>query len=483
MLVLSACGGGGGSSPPPVANVTVTPTMASVMVGQQLQVGATTTDAMGNPFEAPITWASSDPAIATVSATGVVLALALGLVTITATSEGKSAMALVTATKGINFIYVSAGGSHTCALAAPNGLAYCWGNNSSGQLGNGTTTDSATPVPVLGGINFAYVTAGDNHTCAGTEFGNVWCWGDNSYGQLGSGTTTNSATPVLVVGGLTLLGTKAGVGHTCAFEFMSSAAYCWGNNSSGQLGNGTLTNSSVPVAVAGGFRFLEISPGSNHTCAVRYLGDIPIITDATITMTYCWGDNSAGQLGNGTMTSTATPAMVEGSTGSYRQIASAGDRFSCGVDHNQGYCWGLNDRGQLGDGTMTSSTTRLSISGGRFFGARISAGARHACGAVGVLDNGNITATPGYCWGDNSYGQLGNGTIAASVTPVIVAGGLNFQLPQPSLSAGPRHTCGIGSPNTRSELAAYCWGDNTYGQLGNSWTTNSSVPVNVAGPQ
>lgn len=483
MLVLSACGGGGGSSPPPVANVTVTPTMASVMVGQQLQVGATTTDAMGNPFAAPISWASSNPSIATVSATGVVLALDLGKVTITATSEGKSATALVTSTTGINFIFVSAGGSHTCALAPPDGVAYCWGDNSSGQLGNGTTANSATPVPVAGGIRFAHLSAGGGHTCGTTQYGIAYCWGDNSSGQLGNGTTVNSATPVLVAGGLTLVAVSAGGRHSCGIAFMTFAVYCWGSNDSGQLGNGTLTGSSVPVTALSELLWNELSAGDNHTCAVATMGDIPLITPSTILTTYCWGDNSFGQLGNGTLSNSVTAVAVQLASGVSEQTISAGTSFSCRVGNNRGYCWGNNDAGELGDGTMTSSATPVPILG-FFFGARISAGARHACGVVETFPNGNVSSA-GYCWGDDTYGQLGNGTTASSAIPAAIAGGLNFSPALASVSAGGHHSCGVASPSisASTDTAAYCWGDNTFGQLGNSWTTSSSVPVNVVGPQ
>lgn len=143
--------------------VTVTPAMANVMVGQQIQMRATTADAMGNVLTGrAVTWASSNTAVATVSSTGLVMALALGQATITAASEGQSGTAALTTTTGLPFATVSAGSRHTCGLT-PSGAAYCWGDNSSGQLGNGTTTNSATPVPVSGALSFATVSAGGNH--------------------------------------------------------------------------------------------------------------------------------------------------------------------------------------------------------------------------------------------------------------------------------------------------------------------------------
>src|SRR5271170_323843 len=142
MLLLAGCGGGGSSSAPPPPVVTVTPPMASVMVGQLIQLAATTTNATG-----PVTWSSGNTAVATVNSTGLVTALTLGQVSITATSGGGSGTAALTTTTGIVFATVTTGSNHTCGLT-PSGVAYCWGNNSSGQLGNGTTSNSQTPVPV-----------------------------------------------------------------------------------------------------------------------------------------------------------------------------------------------------------------------------------------------------------------------------------------------------------------------------------------------
>src|SRR6185437_9118865 len=155
MLLLAACGGGGGgSSASPQTSLAVAPTMANVMVGQQIQLIATVKDASGAVLTGrPVTWASSNTAVATVDMTGLVRGLALGQATITATSDGKNATATVTTTTGLLFATVSAGGRHTCGVTSA-GVAYCWGDNSSGQLGNGTVNNSATPMLVSGGLSF-----------------------------------------------------------------------------------------------------------------------------------------------------------------------------------------------------------------------------------------------------------------------------------------------------------------------------------------
>jgi alpha-tubulin suppressor-like RCC1 family protein len=261
---------------------------------------------------------------------------------------------------------------------------------------------------------------------------------------------------------------------------LNGVIYCWGDNSSGQLGNGTMTSSSVPVLVVNQFPWNgTLSAGSNHTCAVDVeVGFVGILVNK------CWGDNSSGQLGNGTTTNSTIPASVNTNAGV--QVLTAGTQFSCAVGNPPPYggfqisCWGSNAVGQLGTGTMTNSAVPVSVSGGLNF-VTVSTGAMHACGTVASTTNGTPFSYA-YCWGANNSGQLGNGTNANSAAPSLAAGGLSFA----SVSAGGSHTCGVTSSNPQGPTAGggvYCWGDNTYGQLGNFSTTSSSVPVNVAGPQ
>jgi len=499
--LLAACGGGGGTSGPPAPSiiVTVAPATASVTVGQQIQLTATTTA----PALGAVTWATSNPVVATVNSTGLVTALTLGQVNITATIDGQTGSAALTTTTGIVFVSVSAGGNHTCGVTSA-GVGYCWGDNSSGQLGNGTTTNSTTPVPVSGGYSFAMISAGETHTCGVTSFsitayppvgGTLYCWGNNSSGQLGNGTTTNSATPVPVSVSSTLsfVLVSAGGSHTCAIApsaanfGIGGVGYCWGENSSGQLGNGTTNNSSVPVAISTNAPVLgwdSLSAGYNHTCG----GDNEIAPMGHISLVYCWGDNSLGELGNGTTTNSAVPFFANSGSPFFFPTgapASAGTGFTCTYSQ----CWGNNSSGQLGNGTTTNSTVPVTItlSNTPDGYALFSAGGDHTC-AVTQYSNGGTPAPPqvggiAYCWGGNAFGQLGNGTMTNSTTPMVVAGGLYYA----TISAGGSHTCGVTDTNPPSNLgssaAVYCWGDNTYGQLGNGTTINSATPVlvNVAG--
>ncbi len=183
------------------------------------------------------------------------------------------------------------------------GGAFCWGWNSYGQLGDGTTTNRSTPVPVTGlSSGVVSLAAGSGHTCAVTTGGAARCWGWNSYGQLGDGTTTNRSTPVPVTGlpsGVASL--AAGSGHTCAVT-TGGAAKCWGWNSYGQLGDGTTTNRSTPVPVTGlPPEVASLAAGSGHTCAVTTGGTAK-----------CWGYNFNGQLGDRTTTNRSTPVPVTG---------------------------------------------------------------------------------------------------------------------------------------------------------------------------
>jgi alpha-tubulin suppressor-like RCC1 family protein len=220
----------------------------------------------------------------------------------------------VTVSGGLTFVALSAGGVHTCGLTMA-GLAYCWGDNSYGQLGDGTSTQRTSPEPVSGGLTFAELSAANSQTCGVTTVGEAYCWGDNTYGQLGDGSTTERTSPVAVSGGLTFTLVSLGLFHSCGLT-TAGGAYCWGANGAGQLGDGSFAGSQIcgvvpladyqfpcvttPVSVTGGLTFTTVSTGGFHTCGVTTVSD------------YCWGGNGWGQLGNGGVTSTSVPVQVLG---------------------------------------------------------------------------------------------------------------------------------------------------------------------------
>ena len=366
----------------------------------------------------------------------------------------------VSVTGGRNFVAIAAGYGHTCALDG-GGQAWCWGTNTNGQIGDGTTQQRTTAVGVTGGRKFSSIVAGNSHTCAieaGTS--KAWCWGTNVNGQLGDGSTGIDRTaPVLVTGDLAFTRVAAGDWHTCGLV-SAGAAWCWGYNGSGQLGEGSTGQHANPVAVSGGHSFTAIVAGHAHTCSLAPTG-----------AAWCWGDGGQGQIGNSTSpvsgsigSQNTNPVPVSGGR-SFAALA-AGSGHTCGlVSGGATLCWGRNWNGQLGDGAVGGpKPTPAAVNGARAFQS-LSAGGSHSC-AVG-------TTGTAWCWGANWYGQLGNGTTGIQAVPVAVSSGSPFV----NVAAGGAHTCGLAAGG-----GAWCWGSGLTGQLGEGGTkVDRSVPIPVSG--
>jgi len=355
---------------------------------------------------------------------------------------------------------IADGSYHACALTV-DGAVLCWGNNEFGQLGNGTFTGSSVPVPVSGlSIGITAISAGDHHTCAVTASGGALCWGNNQSGQLGNGSAASSiATPVPVAGlatGIRAISTR--YDHTCAVT-ADGSALCWGENGNGQLGNGGTTDSRVPVAVSGlSSGVAAIAAGGFHSCAVSDVGDV-----------LCWGPNAYGALGDGTESNSSVPVPVSGLPGGAIAI-TAGAGHSCALaDSGAAFCWGANSNGQLGSGGVARLPVPVEIPRLANGVASLSLGYSHTCVATTV---GGVL-----CWGANQSGQLGDGSMTASTVPVAVSG-LSTGIAAVAVSAEfpAAYSCALTTTG-----GVLCWGNNSYGQLGNGSTSDSSVPVAVSG--
>jgi alpha-tubulin suppressor-like RCC1 family protein len=368
---------------------------------------------------------------------------------------------------------VSAGGAHTCALRSDR-TAWCWGSNSNGQLGDGSSSSSARPVRVKELDAVVQIAADWVHGCAVTAAGKAYCWGENDGMQLGD-PQAETTYPSCNVGGCTLpvqvvkiegvAGVGTGARHSCAV-LGSGQAWCWGFNELGQLGDGNMPfDSASPAQVGGLSGVTQISGSPWHSCAATGAGTA-----------YCWGDNADGNLGVPSPTESDQPIAVAG----LPEVSAivAGDVHSCALTRDgRVFCFGDNKAGQLGNGTTQGGhvPTAVAMPGGV---RSVSTTTDHSC----AVDAKGIV----WCWGSNGIDTNGDGvpetvtgkvgqpvTTKNQLAPVAV-GGLTGVV---AVTTGDEHTCALSSVGE-----IWCWGSNADGQLGQQIGMLASQPLKVPVP-
>ncbi|MCL2083368.1 MAG: InlB B-repeat-containing protein, partial [Oscillospiraceae bacterium] len=340
---------------------------------------------------------------------------------------------------------VAAGWDHTVTLKT-DGSLWAWGNNASGQLGDGTTAQGAAPVQIGTASDWETMSTGNNYTVAIKADGSLWSWGNNTNGQLGDGTTTSRTAPVRIGAANDWAVVSAGNNHTMALK-TDGSLWAWGNNTNGQLGDGTTTQRTVPVQIGTTNNWASISSGGSYTVAVSSMGSL-----------WAWGNNANGQLGDGTTTQRTAPVKI--GTATDWEIISAGNNHVVAIKTNgELWAWGFNANGQLGNGTTTARTYPVRIGTAADWDA-VSAGNSHT---VAIKSDRSLWA-----WGFNVNGQLGDGTNTSRTAPVRIGAANDWG----AVSAGGNYTAAI-----KFDGSLWAWGTNASSQLGNGSTANQNTPV------
>ncbi len=386
-----------------------------------------------------------------------------GTQTLQATSTGLTSVNVnaVVGSALTNIVQLSAGDQQVCATNSV-GAIYCWGADGSDQLGIPGYGANYSPSPLLvpaSGKVWAQAASGYITGCGRTTAGAAYCWGDNEYGSLGNGSTTSTATPTAVASSGQVWAQLVGGSYFNCGRTTANVAWCWGDDYYGELGDGgSVIEHDSPIMVAGGLQFTQLSTSGVDGDGYTVCG---LTSDGSA---YCWGYNGYGEFGDGTTTDENVPTAVAG--GHHFASIAAGAYHTCGVLLGGAgtMCWGYNGYGELGDGTTMDQLTPVMVQTSLTF-VQVTAGYETSCG---------LTATgAAYCWGSGDYGEIGNGAYDDSNDPTAVAGGHVFA----QLTSGDEFTCGA----TTGGLV-YCWGDNSYGQLGNDIDNWNDLPSLVGGP-
>ncbi|MCC7535856.1 MAG: hypothetical protein IT379_06570 [Deltaproteobacteria bacterium] len=371
---------------------------------------------------------------------------------------------------------LAAGGLHTCALFR-SGSVVCWGDNHYGQLGDGTRCDGGSPVPrpVVGLTNVDALSAGVHHTCALLADETVRCWGDGGSGQAGAASLGTEAPTPQLIGGLTRIAQlSSGSNHTCALGIDARTVSCWGGGPLGELGRPTPAGATgTPGAVLGlpgaPAEIASLGSGSAHTCAVTSTGAV-----------YCWGSNERGQLGLGTADAEPHPGAVAVSMPSGVLEIDGGAFHTCArLAAGATWCWGAADLGQVAVDPATLSVPRDVLV------PRMVEGLIAHDGYPALAISGDLGCARGddgllYCWGTNFNGELGRGTASVAPThtasPVIDTADSAPLRNASRLAVGRTHVCALLAGRV------LCWGANATGQLGVPLASSSSrIPLEVRG--
>lgn len=409
----------------------------------------------------------------TMQNTGVPLTLALILLSVSMAGclDGEDA----TIDDDVNFVGIQTGSDHNCAWTEI-GSVICWGMNDVGQLGTGWTQENwdsdfsliPSSVSLASDEVATQVIVGDGHSCMILSIGYSLCWGDNSHGQIGDYSTFDSYSPMDVGfdGLVSVSAIEMGFRHVCSLSNSglgnSGTVHCWGANDKGQVSSDIGNDQLSPVLVIDGSQdpidSLASSPNSRHTCALSQSGNV-----------YCWGGNENGQLGRNNTLNSATPIQVEFPNDETMKAIDVNSDNTCSLSEDGDlFCWGSNSFGQLGVGTLEDSLTPVKV---QFDSSTIITSFilswDHAC----ALDVSNAM----YCWGSNDFAQLGDGTTVSRSRPVEPA--IPLGTPAIEIFAEGWRTCALLADGT-----LMCWGSNTVGEVGDGTTASRFIPTKVSLP-